>query len=421
MARSCKSTHAAAGNEDVEYLKICDCYLPPSFLRLYEGPLGNVEGVWRILGRDVSRDPDGNIVVGTINNSNLDLQPRLALKASLAGWWQCGDLDDAEKLPGSDPVTQMPACLPEVRESMEACVRETGQARRFLDSSADDPVEQAARAKYILSQLGSLSDSCASLVDVYSDPDLLRAPSTADSSSSRSYRRSGRASSPEAQREYTAFVHTKISRIIEASTTPADKANLGQVLSEASEQYPEEWQGVAENTPIISSGMNALRLPALFEQLGHSNVILTDGGGAFLHKDGPTPGAIACRQSEEAWKAWKAGTYGHRSLSDGVIEFAKTHEELRGAFETFQEDADGIYPGWRRKLVGSRAIRPAAQTPNSLAASSAAAAAAAPDAPTREAEALGLASLAALGDGWAFQVAKVPYDLCISPCCMNRL
>jgi len=47
---------------------------------------------------------------------------------------------------------------------------------------------------------------------------------------------------------------------------------------------------------------------------------------------------------------WKAGAYGDISLSDGVIEFAKTHEEIKGAFLTFQKDADQIYPGWKEKL-----------------------------------------------------------------------
>jgi hypothetical protein len=91
-------------------------------------------------------------------------------------------------------------------------------------------------------------------------------------------------------------------------------------------------------------------LPAFFENLSHSNVILTAGGGAFGHKDGPKPGATSCRQGEEAWLLWKAGTYGDVSLSDGLIEFAKTHEELKGAFLTFQKDADQIYPGWKEKL-----------------------------------------------------------------------
>jgi acyl-coenzyme A synthetase/AMP-(fatty) acid ligase len=38
------------------------------------------------------------------------------------------------------------------------------------------------------------------------------------------------------------------------------------------------------------------------------------------------------------------------SLTDGVIEYAKTHEELKGAFLTFQKDADQIFPGWKEKL-----------------------------------------------------------------------
>merc|ERR1719343_392243 len=96
--------------------------------------------------------------------------------------------------------------------------------------------------------------------------------------------------------------------------------------------------------------MNALRLPAFFENLGHSNVILTAGGDSFGHKDGPKQGATSCRQGEEAWKLWKAGMYGDVSLSDGIIEYAKTHEEIKGAFLTFQKDADQIYPGWKEQL-----------------------------------------------------------------------
>ena len=71
-------------------------------------------------------------------------------------------------------------------------------------------------------------------------------------------------------------------------------------------------------------------------------MILIAGGGAFGHKDGPKPGAISCRQGEEAWKHWKAGKFGDVNLFDGITEHAKTHEEIKGAFLTFQKDADHL-------------------------------------------------------------------------------
>ena len=49
----------------------------------------------------------------------------------------------------------------------------------------------------------------------------------------------------------------------------------------------EEWQDTKQTMPIISGDVTAPRLPALVENLGHSNVILTGGGS-------------------EAWKHWKA-------------------------------------------------------------------------------------------------------------------
>merc|ERR1711998_623156 len=158
----------------------------------------------------------------------------------------------------------------------------------------------------------------------------------------------GAVTSPQTQRGYTAFVHTKISRVIGASGIHVGTMSFGKMEGDASDKniafmlqddeadgpyYHQEWQGMPQTTPIISGGMNALRLPAFFQNLGHSNVILTAGGGSFGHKDGP-----------------KQGAYGEVSLSDGVIEYAKTHEELKGAFLTFQKDADQIYPGWKEKL-----------------------------------------------------------------------
>jgi hypothetical protein len=42
---------------------------------------------------------------------------------------------------------------------------------------------------------------------------------------------------------------------------------------------------------------------------------------------------------------WKAGKFGNVSLSNGVIDYAKTHEKIKGAFLTFHKDANQIFPG----------------------------------------------------------------------------
>jgi ribulose-bisphosphate carboxylase large chain len=103
--------------------------------------------------------------------------------------------------------------------------------------------------------------------------------------------------------------------------------------------FYQKWYGMKPTTPIISGGMNALRLPGFFENLGHGNVINTCGGGAFGHIDSPAAGATSLSQ---AYDCWKSGA--------DPIEYAKTHNEFARAFESFPHDADKIFPQWREKL-----------------------------------------------------------------------
>ena len=116
--------------------------------------------------------------------------------------------------------------------------------------------------------------------------------------------------SPQTQRRYTAFVHTKISRVIGASGIHNGTMSFGKMESDASDKdialddaaegayYHEEQEGVMQ-----TSSTKAPHLPTLFESLGHSNVILIGGAGSSSHK----PGAIG-------EKAWKAGQHGKKAL-----------------------------------------------------------------------------------------------------------
>ena len=121
----------------------------------------------------------------------------------------------------------------------------------------------------------------------------------------------------------------------------ADKAIAYMITEDSADGpfYHQEWLGMNPTTPIISGGMNALRMPGFFANLGHSNLIMTAGGGAFGHIDGGAAGALSLRQAEQCW----------RSGADPV-EFAKEHREFARAFESFPHDADALFPGWRAKL-----------------------------------------------------------------------
>merc|ERR1711959_746120 len=353
------------GMGDVEYGKIYDFYFPPPFLRKFDGPSRSIIDMWRTLGRQLT---DGGLVTGTIIKPKLGLQPKPFGEACYA-FWQGGDFIKNDEPQGNQAFCQMHECIPEVVKAMRACIKETGEAKLFsANITADDPAEMIARGKYVLGQFGPLAENCALLVDGYV------AGGTGITTCRRNfpdqflhYHRAGHGAvtSPQTQRGYTAFVHTKMSRIQGASGIHVGTVSFGKMKGDSSDKniafmlqddeadgpyYHQEWQGMKQTTPIISGGMNALRLPAFFMNLGHSNVILTAGGGSFGHKDGPKQGAISCAQAEEAWKLGKAGVYGDISLSDGVIEYAKTHEEMKGAFLTFQKDADQIYPGWKEKL-----------------------------------------------------------------------
>jgi ribulose-bisphosphate carboxylase large chain len=164
----------------------------------------------------------------------------------------------------------------------------------------------------------------------------------------------GMITSPSAVRGYTAFVLAKLSRLQGASGIHVgtmgygkmeggkDDRNIAYMIERDSADgpyYHQEWHGMKPTTPIISGGMNALRLPGFFENLGHGNVINTSGGGSYGHIDSPAAGAISLRQSYECWKS-----------GADPIAFAKEHKEFARAFESFPKDADKIFPGWREKL-----------------------------------------------------------------------
>ncbi|MDA0223226.1 MAG: ribulose-bisphosphate carboxylase [Proteobacteria bacterium] len=342
------------GMGDVEYAKIHDFYVPPNFLRLFDGPSTTIRDLWRVLRRPVV---NGGFIVGTIIKPKLGLRPQPFANACY-DFWLGGDFIKNDEPQGNQLFAPLKETIPLVADAMKRAQDKTGEAKLFsANITADDHYEMLARGEFILETFGENADHVAFLVDGYVTGTA--AITTARRSFPKQYLHYHRAghgavTSPQSMRGYTAFVLSKMARMQGASGIHTGTMSYGKMEGEASDKlmaymimddsadgpyFHQEWEGMGPTTPIISGGMNALRMPGFFENLGTSNLILTAGGGAFGHIDGAADGAKSLRQAEQCWKE-------HAD----PIEFARDHKEFARAFESFPGDADKIYPGWRQAL-----------------------------------------------------------------------
>ena len=342
------------GMGDVEYAKIFDFWFPPKYLRLFDGPSTTIADLWRVLDRPVV---DGGFIVGTIVKPKLGLRPKPFAQACY-DFWLGGDFIKNDEPQGNQIFAPLKETIPLVADAMRRAQDETGEAKLFsANITADCHYEMIARGEFILDTFGEFADHVAFLVDGYvTGPAAITTARRRFPNQYLHYHRAGHGAvtSPQTQRGYTAFVLAKMARIQGASGIHTGTMGYGKMEGEKSDTdmaymimndsadgpyYHQEWQGMNPTTPIISGGMNALRIPGFFENIGTSNMIMTAGGGCYGHLDGAAAGARSMRQAEECWRK-------------GIdpVEYAKDHKELARAFETFQSDADEIYPGWRVKL-----------------------------------------------------------------------
>ena len=342
------------GMGDVEYAKMIDFHVPERAIQMFDGPSKDISDLWRILGRPVE---NGGYIAGTIIKPKLGLRPEPFAQAAYE-FWLGGDFIKNDEPQGNQVFSPLKKTLPLVYDAMKRAQDETGEAKLFsLNITADDHFEMCARADFALETFGPDADKLAFLVDGYvGGPGMVTTARRQYPSQYLHYHRAGHGAvtSPNSMRGYTAFVLAKMSRLQGASGIHVGTMGYGKMEGESDDKviaymierdecqgpiYFQKWYGMKPTTPIISGGMNALRLPGFFENLGHGNVINTAGGGSYGHIDSPADGARSLRQAYECWKA-------------GVdpIEYAKEHREFARAFESFPGDADTLYPGWRKQL-----------------------------------------------------------------------
>ncbi len=342
------------GMGDIEYGKLIDFYVPPRAIQLFDGPSRDISDLWRILGRPAK---DGGYICGTIIKPKLGLRPEPFAEAAYQ-FWLGGDFIKNDEPQGNQVFSPLRKTIPLVADALKRAQDRTGEAKLFsANITADYHDEMIARGEFILETFGSDADKVAFLVDGYvGGPGMITTARRYFPNQYLHYHRAGHGAvtSPSARRGYTAFVLAKMSRLQGASGIHVGTMGYGKMEGAADDRviaymierdecqgpvYFQKWDGIRPTTPIISGGMNALRLPGFFRNLGHGNVINTAGGGAYGHIDSPADGARSLRQAYECWKA-----------NADPIAWAKEHREFARAFESFPQDADRLYPGWREQL-----------------------------------------------------------------------
>ncbi|MFZ2099417.1 MAG: ribulose-bisphosphate carboxylase [Oricola sp.] len=357
-AMICSFLTLAIGNNqgmgDVEYAKMHDFWVPPAMLRLFDGPSTTISDLWRVLGRP---HVDGGFIVGTIIKPKLGLRPQPFADACY-DFWLGGDFIKNDEPQGNQLFSPLKETIPLVADAMKRAQDKTGEAKLFsANITADDHYEMLARGEFILETFGENADHVAFLVDGYvTGPAAITTARRNFPKQYLHYHRAGHGAvtSPQSMRGYTAFVLSKMARMQGASGIHTGTMSFGKMEGEAADKlmaymitddsadgpyFHQEWAGMNPTTPIISGGMNALRMPGFFANLGHSNLIMTAGGGAFGHIDGAAAGATSLRQAEQCWKE-----------GADPVQFAKDHYEFARAFQSFPGDADKLYPGWREAL-----------------------------------------------------------------------
>ena len=201
------------GMGDIEHAKMHDFYIPPDFLRLFDGPSTTISDLWKVLRRP---HVDGGFIVGTIIKPKLGLRPKPFADACY-DFWLGGDFIKNDEPQGNQLFAPLKETIPLVADAMKRAQDKTGEAKLFsANITADDHHEMVARGEFILETFAENASHVAFLVDGYvTGPAAITTARRTFPKQYLHYHRAGHGAvtSPSAMRGYTAFVLSKMARM----------------------------------------------------------------------------------------------------------------------------------------------------------------------------------------------------------------
>ena len=305
-------------------LRLCDIAFPSELAKSFKGPRYGIDGIRKLL--QVPQRP----LVGTIIKPKLGLKTADHARVAYEAWaGGCDVVKDDENL-SSQEFNSFEDRIVETLEGRDQAEAETGEKKVYMANITAETDLMLKRAEFVQDQGGEYV-----MVDILTCGwSALQTLRNQDFNLVIHAHRAGHAAFTKNPKHGIAMRAIAIvARII-----GVDQLHVGTVVGKMSETKEEvlenidalkmDLHGLNRVMPVASGGLHPRLIPALIETFGN-DVVIQAGGGIHGHPDGTMAGAKAMRQAVDA--ALK-GT--------SLEEYAKTHEELGIALETW-----GLYRG----------------------------------------------------------------------------
>ncbi|WP_406661747.1 ribulose-bisphosphate carboxylase [Methanolobus sp. ZRKC3] len=354
------------GMKEVAALRLLDVWFSPSMLEQYDGPSYTVDDMRKYL--EVYDRP----ILGTIIKPKMGLTSAEYAEVCYDYWVGGGDFVKNDEPQANQDFCPYEKMVSHVKEAMDKAVKETGAKKvHSFNVSAADFDTMIERCEMIINA-GFEPGSYAFLIDGI----------TAGWMAVQTLRRRypdvflhfhraahGAFTRPENPLGFSVLVLSKFARLAGASGIHTGTAGVGKMKGTPEEdvvaahgiQYlssqghffkqswakvpdsdkdvislvnediahhvileDDSWRGMKKCCPIVSGGLNPIRLKPFIDVMGNVDFITTMGSGVHAHPQGTQAGARALVQACDAYLK-----------GIDVAEYAKDHEELAQAIDYF--------------------------------------------------------------------------------------
>ncbi|APH39592.1 ribulose-bisphosphate carboxylase [Methanohalophilus halophilus] len=354
------------GMKEISALKLLDVWFPPSMLEQYDGPGFTVDDMRSYLG--VYDRP----ILGTIVKPKMGLTSAEYAEVCYDFWAGGGDFVKNDEPQANQDFCPYDKMVKHVKEAMDKAVKETGKKKvHSFNVSAPDFDTMIQRCEMVRNA-GFEPGSYAFLIDGI----------TAGWMAIQTIRRRypdvflhfhraahGAFTRPENPIGFSVLVLSKFARLAGASGIHTGTAGVGKMKGTPEEdvvaahgiQYlsshghffdqswakimetdkdaielanediahhvileKDSWRGMKKCCPIVSGGLNPVRLKPFIDVMGNVDFITTMGSGVHAHPEGTRSGAKALVQACDAYLQ-----------GIDIKDYAKNHRELAQAIEFF--------------------------------------------------------------------------------------